>query len=150
MDQGPIYKSLYFGQNYSILILHAPPMSKQHLYIIDDDQSFGRSLKRLLTCKGYRTDYFPSAQAFIDSVPSGQKGVAIVDLHMPECDGLELIDIMRELQYDMPVVLITGQTQADSRDTALQRGARGFLQKPFNEASLIALIEGSETAMTSR
>lgn len=116
-------------------------MPGQHLYIIDDDQSFGRSLKRLLTAKGYPTDFFTSAQAFLDSVPSGQKGIAIVDLHMPVCDGLELMDKMRELHYDMPVIVVTGQTQADSRDIAVQRGARGFLQKPFNEASLLALIE---------
>ena len=121
-------------------------MPGQHLYIIDDDQNFGRSLKRLLTCKGYPAEHFASAQAFLDSVPSGQKGVAIVDMHMPECDGLELIDKMHELHYVMPVVVVTGQTQADSRDIALRRGAVGFLQKPFNEASLIALIEDSERA----
>ena len=116
-------------------------MPKRYLYIIDDDLSFGRSLRRLLTCKGFRVDHFASAQAFLDSVPSGQKGIAIIDIHMPDIDGFTLMDKMRVLRYDMPAIMITGQTQADSRDLALQKGAIGFLQKPFNESSLLALIE---------
>ena len=95
-------------------------MLQRHLYIIDDDQNFGRSLKRLLTYKGFLADYFASAQAFLDSVPSGQKGIAIVDIHMPDIDGFSLLDKMRELHYEMPVIVITGQTQADSRDEALK------------------------------
>ena len=119
-------------------------MSRPYLYIIDDDPNFGRSLKRLLTCKGFRVDHFASAQAFLDSVPSGQKGIAIVDLHMPDVDGFTLMDKMHELHYVMPVIVITGQTQADSRDEALKHGAAGFLQKPFNETSLLALIADQE------
>jgi len=117
----------------------------QQVYIIDDDESFGRSLKRLLRSKGLQADCFSSAQSFLDSVPSGQIGFAIIDLHMPECDGLSLIDKMRELRYEMPFIVITGQTEPDSRDVSLQRGAIGFLQKPFNEQSLLDLIEPQNT-----
>lgn len=112
-----------------------------HIFIVDDDPSFGRSLKRMLNARAYKADHFESAKAFIDSVPSGQQGIAIVDLHMPECDGLTLMDKMKELHYIMPVIAVTGQAWADSRDQAMQRGAVGFLQKPFNERSLLALIE---------
>ena len=115
-----------------------------HVYIIDDDRAFGKSLKRLLTCKSIPADYFDSAQSFLDSVPSGQQGIAIIDLHMPGLDGFSLMDKMRELHYAMPSILITGQTQPNTRDAALKRGAIGFLQKPFNEASLLGLIESLE------
>jgi FixJ family two-component response regulator len=116
------------------------------IYIIDDDPQFGKSLKRLLNCRGIQADYFASARSFLDAVPSGQKGIAIVDIHMPDCDGFELMDKMCELRYGMPVIVITGQTQADSRDVALQRGAKGFLQKPFSEQSLLELIEEQSNA----
>ncbi len=112
-----------------------------HVYIIDDDRAFGKSLKRLLTCKGIPADYFVSAQLFLDAVPSGQQGIAIIDLHMPGLDGFSLIGMMRELHYTMPAIIVTGQTEADSRDMAIRKGAAGFLQKPFNEASLVELIE---------
>lgn len=116
----------------------------KHLYIIDDDQSFGRSLKRLLISQGYETHYFTSAKAFLDSVPSGQRGTAIVDLYMPDMDGFALIDRMRELRYDMPVIVVTGRTEIDSRDLAFERGAVGFLQKPFSDRSLMELIESQD------
>jgi two-component system response regulator FixJ len=116
-------------------------MLRPHIYIVDDNQNFGRSLKRLLIVNGFQADYFRSARAFLDSVPTGQKGIAVIDIRMPGIDGFELMDKMRELHYEMPVIVTTGQAQADSRDLALQRGAIGFLQKPFSDSSLMELIE---------
>jgi len=112
-----------------------------HIFIVDDDHSFGSSLQFMLQCRGMRVDWFESANAFLDSVPSGQKGIAIVDIHMSLFDGFSLFDQMKELGYTMPVILITGQTGPDTRDIAIERGALGFLQKPFLEKSLMRLIE---------
>jgi two-component system, LuxR family, response regulator FixJ len=120
--------------------MNIPP---EHFYIIDDDQSFGKSLRRLLNARGFPADYFRSARFFLDSVPSGQHGWAIVDIHMSECNGFALIDKMHDLHYDMPVIVITGQAQADARDLAMQKGAVGFLQKPFSEESLLELINNA-------
>lgn len=114
---------------------------KQRIFIVDDDLSFGRSLKRLLNARGFPADHFESALHFMDSVPSGQKGIAIVDIHLPECDGFELVEKMRDMRYRLPVILITGRTEGFSRDMALQKGASGFLKKPFSEQSLMRLIE---------
>jgi FixJ family two-component response regulator len=118
--------------------MNKPPV---RFYIVDDDLSFGKSLKRLLSARGMSADYFGSAQSFIDSVPPGQSGYAIVDINMPVCSGFGLMDRMHELNYLMRVIVITGQTQADSRDIAIQKGALGFLQKPFSEESLLELVE---------
>ncbi len=111
------------------------------LFIVDDDPSFGKSLKRMLNGAGFTAECFESAQAFLDSVPSAQKGIVLVDLHMPEIDGFSLMGMMHDMGYSMPVIAITGQTWADSRDIAMQLGAVGFLQKPFHKRSLLALIE---------
>lgn len=111
------------------------------VFVVDDDRSFGRSLKFMLNCRGIKTDWFESAHDFLDSVPSGQKGIAIVDIHMPLLDGFSLMDQMKALGYTMPVILITGQTGPDTRDKAMERGAAGFLQKPFLEKSLLTQID---------
>lgn len=111
------------------------------VFIVDDDRSFGRSLKRLLNAKGIAADYIESAVAFLDYVPPGQKGIAVVDVHMPECDGFELMEKMHDMRYRMPVIMITGLTEGFTCDIALQRGAMGFLQKPFSERSLLDLIK---------
>jgi len=118
--------------------MNLPPA---HFYIVDDDKSFGRSLKRMLNARGFPADYFGSARSFLDSIHPSQHGWVIVDIHMPECNGFALMDKMHELHYGMSMIVITGEAQADARDLAMQKGAVGFLQKPFSEESLLELIQ---------
>jgi len=115
-------------------------VSVLHCYIVDDDLSFGRSLKRLLNAGGMAADCFTSAQSFLDSVPPSQTGCAIVDIHMPGFDGFWLMNKMHDLCYVMPVVIMTGQTGADTGELALAKGAVGFLQKPFSADDIGAVL----------
>jgi FixJ family two-component response regulator len=115
-------------------------MPVTHFYIVDDDLSFGKSLKRLLNARGMSADYFGSAQSFLDSIPPDQLGYAIVDVHMPDINGLALLNRMREMKYSMRVIIVTGQPQADNRNLAIAGGALGFLLKPFSEESLLELV----------
>jgi FixJ family two-component response regulator len=118
-------------------------------WIIDDDLPFGKSLKRMLNAKGISAEYFGSAQSFLDSVPPGQRGFAIVDIHMPDCDGFGLLKKMHELHYEMPVIIITGQADCQARDLAMHNGALGYLQKPFSEGSLMELVQKWEMQKSS-
>jgi len=112
------------------------------VYIVDDDASFGRSLKRMLNARGMAAEYYESADAFLAGVPGGRRdGIVIVDLHMPKCDGFALMEKMQDAGYCMPVIVITGQAQPDSKSKALRHGAIGFLEKPFGELALLDLIE---------
>jgi FixJ family two-component response regulator len=116
-----------------------------HIYIVDDDPSFGRSLKRLLSARGISADYFESAMAFLDSVPPDRKeGIVVVDIHMPDCDGFGLIDKMDARGYRMPVIVITAHAREDTQKIAKERGAMGFLEKPFDERKLLDLIESQD------
>jgi two-component system, LuxR family, response regulator FixJ len=119
-------------------------ISSLHLFIVDDDQSFSKSLKRLLNARGITADCFGSARSFLDSVPPAQQGCAIVDIHMPECDGFALMNKMHEMHYVMSVIVVTGHAQSDARDLSMQKGAVGFLQKPFSEESLLELLDKAE------
>ncbi len=109
-------------------------------WIIDDDLSFGRSLRRMLSARGFRAEYFGSAQSFLDSVPPTQSGYAVVDVHMPDCTGFELMKRMHALHYRMPVIIITGQPYPKTRELAIENGAVGYLQKPFSGDSLLEII----------
>ena len=115
--------------------------NQSRIFIVDDDKSFGRSLKRLLIAKGFAAEHFESARAFLDSVPFDQQGIAVVDIHMADYDGLSLIERMQEMRYGIPVIAVTGLTEPGLRDRVLQQGAVGFLQKPFDQQSLMDLIE---------
>lgn len=115
-------------------------MPATHFYIVDDDLSFGKSLKRLLNARGMTAECFGSAQSFLDSIPPDQRGYTIVDIHMPDINGFDLMNKMREMHYVMRVIVITGQPQADNRNLAMEKGALGFLLKPFSEESLLELV----------
>jgi two-component system response regulator FixJ len=113
-------------------------------WIVDDDLQFGKSLQRMLKSGGFSAEYFGSAQSFLDSVPPGQSGYAIVDIRMPGRDGFELVEKMRDLHYAMPVIIVTGHVDSHARDRAVKAGAVGYLQKPFSEESLLELVQKHE------
>jgi two-component system, LuxR family, response regulator FixJ len=112
-----------------------------YFWIIDDDLSFGKSLKRMLNARGIAAELFGSAQSFLDSVSPEKPGCAIVDIHMPGCDGFNLMKKMCDLSYTMSVIIVTGQASSDARDRAMQSGALGYLQKPFSAESLLELVD---------
>jgi FixJ family two-component response regulator len=118
--------------------------SQRCIFIVDDDPSFGKSLARLLKIRGYPAESFSSARSFLDSISPDQSGVAVLDIHMPECDGFKLFEKMKEQHFCMPVIFITGQAQTDERSLAMQKGARGFLLKPFSERSLLELLSAED------
>ena len=89
---------------------------------------------------GYESETFNSAQDFLDSVPAKTKGILILDVHMPEMDGLQLQENLNILGFRMQIIFITAHTQAGERERAMEAGAKGFLQKPFSDESLLNLI----------
>ena len=118
-------------------------MSKtpDNIYIVDDDDKYGQSLKRLLKSAGYFAESFLSAQSFLDSVPVDyETGILILDLRMPGMDGFALQEKMNELRSPLRIIFITADAQPGDRDHAIKDGAIGFLQKPFHDESLFELI----------
>ncbi len=114
---------------------------KNLVCIIDDDESVRKSLKRLVASFGYEVAVFSSAQSFLDSISSDTRGCIILDLRMPGMDGFALQKKLKELHYRMPVIFITAHAMPGDREHAMDQGAIGFLHKPFDEQSLLELIE---------
>jgi FixJ family two-component response regulator len=112
----------------------------KNVFIVDDEESIGRSLSRLLILEGYRVYFFPSARGFLDSVPSDATGCLISDIYMPGLDGFELQQRMNQLGFRLPIIFMSAHAQAGDRETAMTRGALGFLVKPFDEKSLLDLL----------
>ena len=115
--------------------------TSKHIYFVDDDDLYRKSLVRLLTSAGYSVKSFSSAQSFLDSVPvAHERGVLILDLRMPGMDGFDLQERLKELASGLNVIIITGDAHPGDRDQAISAGAIGFLQRPFEEESLMELI----------
>jgi FixJ family two-component response regulator len=110
--------------------------------IVDDDQSFREALESLLKLIGFRTAIFASARNFLDSPQFPNVSCAILDVSMPEMDGLEL---QRHLlaTHPIPIIFITDLRDAKTREQAVRAGAIEFLNKPFTEESLIDALNSA-------
>ena len=115
--------------------------TQDHIYIVDDDSKYLKSLERLLTSAKYDVETFSSAQSFLDSVPVNYTtGILILDLRMPGMDGFTLQKKIKNLRSQLQIIIITADAQPGDREHAIKSGAVGFLQKPFHEESLFELL----------
>jgi FixJ family two-component response regulator len=110
--------------------------------IVDDDQSFREALESLLKLIGFRTATFASARNFLDSPQFPNVSCAILDVSMPEMDGLEL---QRHLvaTHPIPIIFITDLRDAKAREQAVRAGAINFLNKPVSEETLIDALNSA-------
>ena len=110
-----------------------------HNYFIDDDLC-RKSLVRFLKSAGYSVEPFSSAQSFLDSVPiAHETGVLILDSRTAGMNGFDLQKRMNELASRLQIIIVTSDAHPGDRDHAANTGAIGFLQKPFEEESLLEL-----------
>ena len=110
------------------------------IYILDDDEAVGKAFSRLLRYAGYETEVFTSARGFLASVPPETEGVLILDIRMPEMDGFQVQGRLNGLHSNLQIIFVTAHVQAGDRERAMEAGAKGFLQKPFDEELLLDLI----------
>ena len=114
--------------------------TKPYIYVVDDDESVRRALRRLLKSAGFNVETFNSAQSFLDSVLLDTEGCLILDVRMPGINGFELQKKLNDRRSNLHIIFITAHAQAGDRERAMEAGAIGFLQKPFNDQSLLDLI----------
>ena len=114
------------------------------IFIIDDDDAIRDSLKILLESHGFTVEDFASARDFLAADHAGP-GCALVDIGMPEMGGLELQQVLRARYPGLPVIMITGQAEVSIAVQAMKQGAVDFIEKPYEEAVLLA---GLRQAMT--
>ena len=104
--------------------------------IVDDDASVCEALESLLKSIGFRTASFSSASSFLDSPQFLNVSCVVLDVSMPNMDGLEL---QRHLASTnpIPIIFITAHRDEKTREQALRAGAISFLNKPFSDEALI-------------
>jgi two-component system response regulator FixJ len=117
----------------------------QVILVIEDDQAVRDSLKLLLDGEGYTVKTYASARSFLDAFEQTENGCILVDVQMPEMNGLDLLATLNERGVFMPVIVMSGFPDAEIQITAMQRGAVDFFEKPFDPEILLAAIR---TALT--
>jgi two-component system response regulator FixJ len=115
-----------------------------HIAVIDDDAPVLDSLRLYFTRQGIETSCFASAHDFLAAIARGERFDCIVcDVRMPGMSGLELVQVLKREGLSAPVVLITGHGDVDMAVAAIKIGAFDFIEKPFDEARLLASIRNA-------
>ena len=115
----------------------------QLISIVDDDDALRNSLDDLIRSIGFRTQGFPSADAFLSSNQACDTACLILDVRMPGMNGLELQRQMVAANWRIPIIFITSHADDDARARALEAGAVAFLYKPFREEELLNAIDAA-------
>ncbi len=122
------------------------------ILVADDDDSVLRGLEILLTRRGYRVDPARDGLEASHKLVTGSFDAVVTDIRMPHIDGMELLQMARDANNNVPFVLITGYSSDYSEADARRLGASNYLTKPFVNDELIRAVEealGKEAAITA-
>lgn len=118
--------------------------SEIEVFIVDDDPSIQRALKRLVRSHGLRARVFSSAREFLDEkISSDSSGCLLLDHEMPEMSGMDLQAEIRRRGLNLAIVFISGHGSIPLSVKALKGGALDFLEKPFDPETLMDTIHGA-------
>ena len=110
------------------------------ILIADDDRAIRESLSRALSLEGYDVVQAVDGAAALQSVESSQPDVAILDLMMPNLDGLTVCRVLRAERNRIPILMLTARTETPDRVAGLDAGADDYLPKPFDLDELLARV----------
>ena len=118
---------------------HATPI----VFVVDDDISVRESLEALIRCEGWKPETFASAQEFLTRPRVVTPSCLILDVDLPDLNGLDLQKCIASDRKDMPIIFITGHGDVPMTVRAMKAGAVEFLTKPFNDEALLSAIRHS-------
>jgi FixJ family two-component response regulator len=121
-----------------------PVVSQKHLVaVVDDDQSFRDSMRRLLKSLGYAVAAFPSASEFLRSPKMGDADCLVADIQMPVMSGVELCRHLKETGRWIPTILVTAYEDDSVEERIHTLGIECQLRKPLEEAELIDCLRSA-------
>jgi FixJ family two-component response regulator len=113
---------------------------KATVCLLDDDLSMLKALDRLLKSEGFNVEKFSHPTDFLSTAGECAYRVAILDVWMPDMNGLEVQAVLRKDSPETRIIFISGRDDPSVRQTALEAGAFGFLSKPFDDEVFVELV----------
>jgi len=111
-------------------------LRKSHVLVVDDEELYRRALERILVRVGHAVTTARDAAEALAVVSSQPPNLVLADVRMPGISGLELVRQIRDLEPDLPCIVITGYGSPEHSVDALRAGAFWYLEKPFDQANL--------------
>lgn len=118
-------------------------MGKPVVFVIDDDESVCRSLRRLMKSVGLNVRTFTLAEDFLNQGCQNMAGCLVLDVRMPGMNGLELQKILVDSCSNMPIIFMSAHGDISAIEQGLRAGAIAFLQKPFEDQDLIEKVNSA-------
>ncbi len=115
------------------------------VYIVDDDAAVRVSLQAMLEANGYKTQSFSTGSAFLDAGLSDMQGCALLDVRMPDINGLDLQETINTKGIGLPVIIMTGHGDIQMAVRAMKAGAVEFIEKPFTKESIVESVENAKS-----
>jgi len=113
------------------------------VFLVDDDPAVLKALSRLLRSAGYDPQAFNSAADFMTSYHPDTSGCLVLDLSMPEVNGLDLQHWLAQTKSPLPVIFLSGRSDVPTSVKAMKDGALDFLTKPVDERTLLRTVESA-------
>jgi signal transduction histidine kinase len=117
------------------------PTQQNTVFVIDDDEIIRLSCEQILRKSGYTVETFGNGYKGIERLKEAKPPLLVVDIKMPELDGFEVIKIVRKIDPDVVIVVITGYATIETAVDAMKMGAYDFLPKPFTPGELRMIID---------
>lgn len=111
------------------------------VHVVDDDDAVRRSVGFMLKTSGYRVCPYSSGQEILKAAKALQPGCLLLDIRMPDMDGLEVQEALKDRGVALPVIIMTGHGDVPLSVRAMKAGAIDFIEKPFEKAVLLAAVE---------
>ena len=115
-------------------------MDKRLIHLVDDEEAIRRSIGFLLRTSGFAVQAHESGVAFLKEVKTAAPGCILLDVRMPQMDGLAVQAELNARGVTMPVIVLTGHGDISLAVRAMKAGAVDFIEKPFEKALLIEAI----------
>jgi two-component system response regulator FixJ len=120
--------------------LVVPDAPQPTIYVVDDDDAVRDSLKILLESYHLTVRDFGSVPEFLDGLQPMDNSCLVLDLHLPAMGGFDVMNTLARRRVPLPVIVITGRSDAQTRARALEAGAVAFLEKPVDDQILMNAI----------
>ena len=118
-----------------------PPSPSVSIYIVDDDEGVRHSLAALLLARGHQAHTFSSGPDFLAQADLAQPGCVLLDLRMDGMSGLQVFEAMRQQGSVLKTVFLSAHGELASAVAAVKQGAVDWLEKPCDEATLLAAVQ---------
>lgn len=117
--------------------------SSATVLLVEDDPKIASFLSKGLRHEGFNVDWVTTGREAIARLEAGGVDLQLLDLGLPDIDGLEVLREVREKGMDLPVVVVTGRTDPRDRTTAVSLGVSAYLTKPFPWSELLSTVRAA-------